>query len=204
MWTPSSTTRSSATTASTAESFAFNRSAPLPDRQRGILYGRLEPVRYGGAARAGIKPAPSKWPQARWFRRAGLAGCGHALRTRSKARRRGGLYGRPKTPPIPTAPPPNLVGRHAHSCRGAARAHIKCAPTTKNGSATRRGGLYIRPNRLPIFAAPSSNLVGRHAHMPPWPGRDDRGPWLLWGCGPGGHIGRPYERTGGGAQQGRA
>ena len=245
MWTPSSTTRSSATTASTAESFAFNRSAPLPDRQRGILYGRLEPVRHGGAARAGIKPAPSKWPQARWFRRAGLAGCGHALRTRSKARRRGGLYGRPNRLPIFAAPSSNLVGRHAPmppwpgrddrgpgGCGGGAVRAAASRPYERTGGgarclraswfrrpglagcghpalrtrskARRRGGLYGRPNRLPIFAAPSSNLVGRHAHMPPWPGRDDRGPWLLWGCGPGGHIGRPYERTGGGAQQGRA
>ena len=52
-----------------------------------------KPGNSGGAARAGIKPP---------------------LRTRSKAWRRGGLYGRPGRLAILTAPSPNLVERHAY------------------------------------------------------------------------------------------
>ena len=87
-------------------------------------------------------------------------------------------------PAIPTAPPANGVGRHAHmppgpgcdDCRpgepgGAAWAHIQCAPTAGNGSKrVCRGGLYIKPA---IPTAPPANGVGRHAHMPPGPGCDD-------------------------------
>ena len=63
------------------------------------------------------------------------------------------------------------------------RAHIKCAPTVRRGGrCVCRGGLNIRPSRAAIPAAPPPSLVGRHAHMPPWPGRDDRGPWWLRGA----------------------
>ena len=111
------------------------------------------------------------------------------LRRRNGSKRvcRGGLYIRPGKPAIPTAPPANGVGRHAHmppgpgcdDCRpgepgGAAWAHIQCAPTAGNGSKrVCRGGLYIRPGKPAIPTAPPANGVGRHAHMPPGPGCDD-------------------------------
>ena len=133
------------------------------------------PWRLRGAVRAHIKCAPT-------VRRGGRCVC------------RGGLNIRPSRAAIPAAPPPSLVGRHAHMppwpgrddrgpwwLRGAVRAHIKCAPTVRRGGrCVCRGGLNIRPSRAAIPAAPPPSLVGRHAHMPPWPGRDDRG---LGGCG---------------------
>ena len=91
--------------------------------RRGGLYGRPRkrprfpphPAQRRRAACPHAAMAGVRCRRARWFRRCGLAGCGHpALRRRPKAWRRGGLYGRPKTPAISTAPPPNAVGRHAH------------------------------------------------------------------------------------------
>ena len=117
------------------------------------------PVDPGGAARAGMKPAPTRGSmaiqrrlQTWWFRRCSLAGCGHpALRTRPLVRRRGGLYGRPDRVAFPAAPPPNLVGRHAHmppwpgrndrrpgGSGGAARAGMKPAPTRGSMAIQRR------------------------------------------------------------------
>ena len=167
----------------------------------------------GGAVRAAIKAAPTRGAAAGGDDGGpGLAGCGHsALRTRSMVRRRGGLHGRPGRLPIPTALPPNLVGRHAHMPPWPGRddrgpwwfrqpATAGCGhPALRTRSMVRRrGGLHGRPGRPAIRAALPPNLVGRHAHMPPWLGCDDQGSWWLRGCGPGGHKGRPYERSGGG------
>ena len=140
------------------------------------------------AAQHGARPYAGRnhRTQARIENRSGRA-YSPPLRENPRRVRRGGLYDRPKTPAIPTAPSPNAVGRHAHmppgpgrdDCRpgepgGAAWAHIQCAPTAGNGSKrVCRGGLYIRPGKPAIPTAPPSNGVGRHAHMPPGPGRDD-------------------------------
>ena len=74
----------------------------LKPRRRGGLYGRpqgssVSPQACGGPAvrRGRIYNAPLQWET--------------AVRTC-----RGGLYIRPNRPAVPAAPPPNLVGRHAH------------------------------------------------------------------------------------------
>ena len=146
----------------------------------------------GGAARTRNARPYAGWSHRTRARNRNRSGRAYSppLRENRRRVRRGGLYGRPKTPAIPTAPPPNAVGRHAHmppgpgrdDCRpgepgGAAWAHIQCAPTAGNGSKrVCRGGLYIRPGKPAIPTAPPANGVGRHAHMPPGPGYDTREP----------------------------
>ena len=76
----------------------------------------------------------------------------------------GAAISRPNTPPIPAAPPPSLVGRHAHmppwpgrdarepgASGGAVRAHIQCAPTTRRVAGASVGADFISARTGPQF-----------------------------------------------------
>ena len=143
-----------------------SRRAPAEPRRAACPHAAM-----AGPRRPGAMVVPAAWFGGVWR---------PALRTRLKPRRRGGLYGRPQGSSV-----------SPQACGGPAvrRGRIYNAPLQRETAVrTCRGGLYIRPNRPAVPAAPPLNLVGRHAHMPPWPGRDDRGPWWsrrpgLAGCG---------------------